>query len=345
MSRPRKRALLTLAAAAGLASGLLLPGAAQGATAQKATDHLVELFCDDVEGGDGVLFFNVTASDVDGLNAGLIAFAPGTEPFVDPPTFVEDDEASASGSATAASVSVDVPVLEGSGDPAGKAHITATLVPLSIDHGTATLPDGSSFALEDGPCTADEIHVTFWGNNPTSAVRHFDSSSLDCDLLADGEPVGHLFLEVDPEGATAFVDAFFPDAGIDANTDAPISAGHVSSDLDYVDLETGDPAGSGSVDLTIAATGERFEYTLRNGTGRQRVHGEAFAVSGTLVAPGFHPFDLGADDPPVRPAPRSRPARRRRTTARPGRGRSRPGRGSPNRRRTPHSTWSSRSPA
>jgi hypothetical protein len=68
----------------------------------------------------------------------------------------------------------------------------------------------------------------------------------------------------------------------------------VSQALEYIDINTGLPAGSGTLDMTLAATGERFSYTLRSGTILQRASGEAYDVAGTLTAPGFEPFDLGS---------------------------------------------------
>jgi hypothetical protein len=161
-------------------------------------------------------------------------------------------------------------------------------------NGTVTLPDGSAFVLDNASCAADEVHVTFFGNNPTSAVQHFDANSASCPLLAGGEQVGQLFVDVDSDRTVAFVDAFFFDAGIEATIDgASIEGGHLSLALDYRSTDTGSIVGTGSIDMTIAATGERFSYTLRGGTITERVSGEAYDVSGSLVAPGFPPFDLG----------------------------------------------------
>ena len=72
----------------------------------------------------------------------------------------------------------------------------------------------------------------------------------------------------------------------------PILNGHVSANLDYIDVDTGAPAGSGAIDMTLAATGERFSYTLRSATLRERNSGEVYDVGGSLTAPGFT-FDLG----------------------------------------------------
>jgi hypothetical protein len=131
--------------------------------------------------------------------------------------------------------------------------------------------------------------------------------------LSGDEVVGNLFVDVDPDGTSAFVDVFFPDAGTGGSTRAPIVGGRLASDIEFHDLDSGDPVGNGSIDATFASTSQEFQYTLRDGTSKARVMGVAFAVAGSLVAPGFPAFDLGgcyladltvkAIDSPVR-APR-----------------------------------------
>src|SRR4029079_7726970 len=103
----------------------------------------------------------------------------------------------------------------------------------------------------------------------------------------------NLFVDVDADRTTAFVDAFLFDSGLDATAEVPILNGHVSANLDYIDIDTGAPAGSGAIDMTLAATGERFSYTLRSATLRERNSGEVYDVGGGLTAPGFT-FDLSS---------------------------------------------------
>jgi len=321
MSRPGSRVLRTLAAGGLLVAGLAMPAGAQGAAAQKASDHYVELECDGIQGADGTLFFAVTISPRDGAFGGLISFAPGAEPFVDPPTFVDDPDQATTGTASTAALSADIPLLDVDGNSAGSAHVAATLaiggdvqvidrtfkngnnqtrekgtiLPLAITAGTATLPDGSSFSFSSAneECFSDETKITFWANTPTSLIQTFAGNQVSCDLVADGDVVGNLFIDVDPDGTSAFVDAFFPGSGLDGVTEGPIDAGRLTSDIEYFDVDTGDVAGNGSIDATFAATGEAFQFTLHNAVGKQRVMGMAFAVAGSLVAPGFDAFDLG----------------------------------------------------
>ena len=211
-----------------------------------------------------------------------------------------------------------IPVVDGTtGEPGGSAMIQATLeavgrpehfndafgfgnhkdreagsiLPLSIAAGTAVLPDGSAFELVDGRCDASEFDVRFWENNPTSFVDRFMFGGVSCELEDVTGVVGFLFVDVDADRTTAFVDAFV-DPELGAFADVPIVDGHVSATLEYVSFDTGDPAGTGEIDMTIATTAERFSYTLRGGTATERVRGEFFDVSGTLTAPGHDPFDL-----------------------------------------------------
>ena len=147
MRRPRIRAFVAAASAALLGLSLLVPAGALGGAATKATDHFVELFCDGLTGPGGTLFFGATISDVNGASAGLDAFAPGDEPFVDPPAFTADGDAQPSGSAANGTFHISIPVLDAAGDPAGSATIDATLVAggeiQPIDDGLATATTSS----------------------------------------------------------------------------------------------------------------------------------------------------------------------------------------------------------
>lgn len=308
------RAVLALAAVSLLAA----PAPVLGAAATKASDHYVEVFCDALTGSAGTIFLDVILSDVNGVSANLDDFGPGAQPFVDPAIYRGDFNRPPSGSYSGGLLSASIPVMNSADAAAGSAQLTVNLVaggdpqpigdsykdgnhqfrssgslqPLSIQSGMIGLPDGSSFSLSDGPCAADEVQITFFGTNPTSAVRHFDSNNMNCPLMAGNTQVGNLFVDVDADRTVAFVDAFFFDSGLDGNASGSIAGGHLATPLDFMDVQ-GQPAGTGSIDMTIATTGQRFEYTLRSGTQLQRVRGEAYDVSGTLTAPGFAPFDLG----------------------------------------------------
>jgi hypothetical protein len=320
MRRPRVRAIVALASSASLSLLLLLPTAALGGAATKGSDHYAELSCDGLTGAGGTLFFGTNISDVNGASAGLDAFGPNDLPFVDPATYTADFDAAPTGSWAGGAYSIVVPVVDASGDPAGSVTIEATLVPadapqpidddfrdgnhrfrssgtflpLLIEAGSATLPDGSVFELANDHCFADEVNVTFFGNNPTSAITGFDANNVDCALNDATGQVGNLFVDVDADRTVAFVDVFFFDVALEATTDASITNGQISQALDYYDPETGAPAGTGALDMTIAATGERFSYSLRGSTIFERVSGQVYDVAGTLTAPGFAPFDLGA---------------------------------------------------
>ncbi|HEV2005387.1 MAG TPA: hypothetical protein VGQ85_02135 [Candidatus Limnocylindrales bacterium] len=320
MDRRRLRRLSAVGSAAGLCLLLLLPGETLGGAASKATDHYVELNCGPLVGNAGTLFVGLTISDVNGVSVGLDDFAPGDIPFVDPSAYTVDFNAGTqTGSYANGVLNASIPLVDGSGTPAGFATVQATLAlggtpqpvddvfkdgnrqfrssgslqPLAIVSGTVSLPNGSSFILADGPCSADEVRVTFWGNNPTSAVTSFDANNVSCTLSDGNGVIGSLFVDVDSAHTVAFVDAFLFNANMEASGQASIVNGHLSLALAYV-TDTGASAGSGSIDMTLAATGERFSYTLRSGTILQRVSGEAYDVAGSLVAPGFAPFDLGS---------------------------------------------------
>ena len=177
MSRPRLRALIATLASASLMLFLLAPAGALAGRATRGSDHLVRVTCDFLESDEGTLFFGATISRVNGAEAGLDFFGPGDEPFVDQFTYTSNfDEAPAGtfdGAAFAGGeFTFESPVVDDTFTPAGSAVIEATLVPsgdvepfddrfrdgnhwnrskglfmpYEIVDGTATLPDGSTFA-------------------------------------------------------------------------------------------------------------------------------------------------------------------------------------------------------
>jgi len=317
MYQTRLRALLAGATSASLIMLLILPSGGLAGPPSRDSDRGVFLDCS-LTSDDGTLFFGAILSEVNGTFAGLDAFGPGGDPSEDPPTFVTSPDEDPTGSYVDGQFTLQIPVVDGTtGDPGGSAMIQATLeavgrpehfndsfgggnqknreagsiLPLSIAAGTAVLPDGSAFELVDGQCEASEFDVRSWGNNPTSFVDRFASRGVSCELEDETGPVGFLFVDFDDHRTTAFVDAFV-DPELGAFADVPVVDGHVSATLEYESFDTGDPAGTGEIDMTIATTGERFSFTLRGGTMTERVRGELFDVSGTLTAPGHDPFDL-----------------------------------------------------
>ena len=319
MTRARLRALVAAAFAASLVLLLVLPAGVLGGKATRASDHSIEVFCDGLVGDDGTLFLSASLSDTFGVFAGLEAFPPGAEPFVDPASFRSSDEP-ATGSYVGGALELDIPVVDGAGDPAGSAVIeaalvsagepepisdrfregnqwfrtTGTLFPLSVAEGSATLPDGSTFDLAGGQCFSAEFDVTSFSTNPTADIERFTANNMNCALIdGDGTQVGNLFADVDSDQTFAFVDAFFFDPPFGATADVDIVGGNISTSLEFIDGETGEPVGVGELNLTLSQAGERFSYVLRGGTASDRVHGEAYDVEGTLTAPGFEPFDLG----------------------------------------------------
>lgn len=319
MTGARLRALIAAASAASLVLLLVLPAGVLGGPATKASDHSIEIYCDGLVSDGGTLFFSASLSDTSGVFAGLEAWPAGSEPFVDPASFRSSDEP-ATGSYSGGVLELDIPVVDDVGDPAGSAVIEATLVsagdpepisdrsregnqwfrttgtlfPLSIEEGSATLPDGSAFDLVGGECFTAEFQLTFFGTNPTAVIERFTANNMNCPLLDDdGTQIGNLFMDVDSDRTFAFVDAFFFDPPFGATADVAIVGGNVSTPLEFIDGETGEPVGVGELDLTLSQAGERFSYFLRGGTASERVQGEAYDVEGTLTAPGFEPFDLG----------------------------------------------------
>jgi len=324
MRYPRLRAFLALATAASLGLLLLAPAGVLAGRAVRVAEHAVRVNCDFLQGDAGTLFLGTSISDRFGVEAGLDFWATGQEPFVDDVTFTTNFDEAATGTFEGTAfegghVTFEIPVLDSTLTPAGSASIDTMLVvsgplepfddrfrngnhwerskglfmPYEIVDGTATLPDGSVIALENGPCFAEEIQVTTFTTSPTSFVSKFSGTGFACALLSGDEQIGDLIVDVNDDRTSAFVDPFIFDPPMAATTEIEMVDGRVASDLTFINPETGEEVGPGSIDMTIAASGEPFSYTLRGGTETRRFTGEIFDVEGTLTAPGYEPFDLG----------------------------------------------------
>ena len=319
MRRARLRALIAAASAASLVLLLLLPAGVLGARADRGSDHFIEVICEGIENDEGmILFLGSAISDANGPGAGLDAYSADFEELL----FTGDFELPVTGSYDDGVYSLEIPLRDDVGEPAGSATVEATLepggevqavndrfrdgnrgfhskgtmLPLTITSGSIALPDGSTFDMANGPCFAGEWNITFWGSNPTSFIQKFQGSNANCFLIdGDGNHVGEVFVDLftDRTGTFAFVDAFFNDPYIEATADTEVIGGHLSTSLTFFSPESGGTEVEGSLDMTFAATGERFDYTLKGGTFSERVHGEIIDVEGSLTVQGYEPFDLG----------------------------------------------------
>src|SRR5262245_42772516 len=315
----RLRAAVAMAASLSVIVLALAPAGALAGKPEKGSDHFVEIFCDNLTGDGGTLFFGATLSDTNGAQAGLEAFGPGVVPFQEPATYVTNNDVAPSGSFVGGAFTFDIPVLDGAtGEPAGSAVVAATLEPagpvepiddqfrggnrtfrasgwfqpLLIAGGMVTLPDGTTFDLVNDLCFSQEVSVTFFGSNPRSFINQVSSDNVGCPPFDGTNQVGFLFVDIDSDRTFAFVEPFLFDPGMDGITETDVVDGHIASDLTYFDFN-GNEIGPGAIDVSIAATGERFSYFLRGGTASLRVYGEVYDVEGTLTAPGYEPFDLG----------------------------------------------------
>jgi hypothetical protein len=298
-------------------AALVQPTAALAGKATKASDHFVEFGCDQLTTSAGSVFLGAFVSDVNGADAFLDFFAAPDEPYTVPPTLSRDFDQAVSLSGSSAGIAGTIPLVDANGDAAGSATLnatfeasgppeaiddsfrngnqtfrqTGTFTPLSVS-GTVTLPGAGSFALDN--CSGDEQSITFFGTNPNAFTAHFESSQVGCDLENSSGRQGFLFVDLSTD---FFIDAIlFAQGGFDTELEAvgtaQFSGSSINQSLDTFDAN-GAPAGHTGLSLTIAATGERFDYTMRNGTSFRRARGDAFDVSGSLAFPNGVTFDLG----------------------------------------------------
>ncbi len=118
-----------LALLASLMLVLTLPAAASAGRVSRFTDHNVSIFCDGLEAtsGGGFAFFSANTSDQFGPDA-FVDFWSSGEPSGQPDLF-RDFEQPVVVTWNGSVLSGSIPLLNSSGDPAGSATFSATLVP------------------------------------------------------------------------------------------------------------------------------------------------------------------------------------------------------------------------
>ena len=307
-----------LAVLASLTLVLALPSVASAGRVTRFTDHNVGIFCDGMAAtsGGGFVFFSAAVSDEFGPDAGIDFFAEGNTTGT-PDLFRDFDQpvvVTWNGSVLAGSI----PLLNGSGDPAGAATFSATLVPsgdpLPFDDrfrdgnhwheftgfdqpmdpaGTLTVGT-STFSLD--ACFSVETTVSVFETNPRSFTTHFSSREVGCDLSNANGDTGFLFTSL--TDGEVFVDSgAFPadgSVGTGASGTGTLASGVLNTSLDTYNFDTGEPvAGGASIHLEIVGSGDPFDYILKFATGKFVSEGVTLDLEGTLTI-GSITFDLGA---------------------------------------------------
>ena len=307
--------LLALIAALILVAAL--PAAASAGRATRFTDHSVGIFCEGLTAtsGSGFAFLSANVSDQFGSDAFVDFFSSG-EPSGQPDLFRDFEQpvvVSWNGSVLAGSI----PLLDSSGDPAGSATFSATLVPSGdpvpfddrfrdgnrwqqftgvsqpMDPSGTLSVGGSTFSLDE--CFADETTVSVFATNPRSFVDHFSSRDVSCELTNTNGDTGFLFTSLE-EGEVFIEAGAFPadgSAGTGAFGIGNLANGVLDTSLDTFDFESGETtAGGGSIHLEVVGSGEPFDYLLKNATFRLAARGTVLDLEGTLTI-GDISFDLG----------------------------------------------------
>lgn len=307
-----------LALLASLVLVLALPTAASGGRATRFTDHNVSLYCDGQTAttGGGFAYFSASVSDEFGPDA-FVDFWSTSDPSGPPDLFRDHDQPAVvtwNGTVLAGSI----PLLDSSGDPAGSATFSATLVPSGdpfpfddrfrdgntwhhfsgvsqpMDPSGTLSVGGSTFSLDT--CFGDESTVSVFETNPRAFVGHFSNRDVGCELSNANGDTGFMFTSL--EEGDVFIDtgAFPADGstGTGAIGSGTLTNGVLDATLETYSFDSGDPTAAGaSIHLEIVGSGEPFEYMLKFATGREVVQGVVLDLEGTLTI-GTIQFDLGA---------------------------------------------------
>ena len=296
---------------------IAFPAVAAGNAPSRFSTHTVSINCDGLAGSAGTLFMGLAISNEFGTDASLDVWSG--VPYVGVPDLTRDYDLPVSVSLVGASLSASIPLLDGRGQPAGSATVSAnlspigppskpesfrdanswtkvsgTLQPLAVS-GSVTLPRGQVYSL--APCFGEEDTLDFFVTNPSASVRSFAFRGVNCALANTAGDTGFLSVGIDDTSVYIAVYLTPSDGSLEVQGfgGAPVVGGAVSALIQPLFNNFGEPvAGAAALSMTLTATGERFTYTLRNATGFRRISSDLIDIEGSLTFPGRLPFDLGA---------------------------------------------------
>jgi hypothetical protein len=285
-------------------------GAAAGA-ATKSTDVYRDAGCGPLDSPNGVVYFSMFISSLNGTDAFFDVYDPVTDDVI----LTRDFDREATVSITDTSVSATIPVL-----PAGSAIVTASrtvIEPFSYDdsfrdgnqwfrqsttgtayalEGSLTMPGASgSIAFGAESCSSTDATATSFNTNPHSHVASFSGSGGVCDLFNDAGDELQLFMDL--TDGNVFIDSTVIDAGgsrIGAVGDGTLGAdGTAALTLGEYDPDTFESTG-GSATVTLSAqdTGETTAYVTKYTNQVFRTTASVIDIEGSFVG-SLGSFDLG----------------------------------------------------
>lgn len=313
----RPSSLRSVLALAAIAAMLGAPAGAAAKAPDRGSDTFIEVYCESLVGSAGAATLFASSSAAFGGDAYTSFWAGASEPYGSAPDLDRDYEASATVAYAGGVMSATVPLVDDAFQPAGSATVSATLAvggptesfedafrdgniwyrqsgtvtPMSVT-GSLVFPGGATFDLAG--CTGVEVSLTFFGTNPNAHVFRFEDRYAECALDFGDGVEGFVFMRLEGE-SDVFIDAalFRPDGtGIAMFGIGTLTGGAIDATLEAFDPGTGDPLGTGSLQATVTATGERFSYTLTAANGRSRVAGDVYDVEGSITFPGHAPQSL-----------------------------------------------------
>ncbi|MBA3779013.1 MAG: hypothetical protein H0X16_06925 [Chloroflexi bacterium] len=301
---------------------LAFPGAVAARKPANFTDTFANFSCEPVSTDDGTLILNVFIN-TEFPYADVIFWPAGTSPDTDPPALVSNGEPTYTLTATALSATVPMGTIDpetGETAPAGTATISATLTPVGdpipvdevnrfgnvrerregfiqpiVASGTTTLPGGESFTFSG--CQGETGTIQIFRTNPNSFVGTDRFITLFCELANED---GMAFVSADSH----FVDVFL----IPADNTPPLNGfaheggeGQITltrstfeAEIPLFVADTGEPAGTATIDASVTPTGDVARYRTRSQTGFSKFVEEALAVAGTLDFSTGQSFDLSS---------------------------------------------------
>lgn len=298
-----RRALGSLAALGLLA--MTLPAPTLAARPDSFEGSQTGLLCE-LETTAGFITLTVQVAGGEGV-AFMALWAPGTEPFEDPPTAISttstatldgaglraavelaspEDEERVIGTAT---LGVDLTadgapmVWSRDGSDGNRRFRTEQISQLLTVEGelTVDLPDGTHGGIDLSTCGASTDSSSFFATNPNAWVYGGEQLFISCEwTTADG--IVSLFGLSDDSTALSQIVVVRGDQVLLSMTDHVLSPTTYSGAFDLMDLSSGEAAGFVSADASLTRSGERIAEHVRIGAHRLSTVGDRLSVRGML---------------------------------------------------------------
>lgn len=305
-----------------LIGALLAPGVVAAGQLIRSFDDSTALNCS-ASGASGSAFVSINKGGF-GDFAAVAIFPLPSDPNIDPPTYFEDDAATAAITLVGGVLDATVPmlhlidpinfgtepaqsamihaVLAASGPPIvvnetfqngnRKFRVTGSYQPITAT-GTVVEPEADlgSFTLHD--CVGQVNAIATTETSPATSLQFLSYVTANCTVPDENGSDGELFVHGSLFGATFL----YTQGGTGAQffgSGPQLTTTGMAGSLDWFNTNTGENAGSGSVDVTLTATRAVHKYVQTGQFSTSTVTETILSATGTVTTFDGAVFNLAA---------------------------------------------------